>query len=86
VRRGGFIVTVEEAALAGGFGSAVLEAAVDEGVDTRSIRRLGIPDHFVEHGERGDLLAALGLCPSGIAAACQQAARAVELHKENRVG
>lgn len=85
VRRGGFIVTVEEAALAGGFGSSVLEAAVDAGVDTRAIRRLGIPDHFVEHGERADLLADIGLSPNGIAAACQQAANALELHKENRV-
>jgi 1-deoxy-D-xylulose-5-phosphate synthase len=84
--RDGFVVTVEEAALAGGFGSAVLEAAVDAGVDTRPIRRLGIPDRYVEHGERGDLLTDLGLCPSGIVATCQQAASALELHKENRLG
>ena len=58
----------KKAALMGGFGSAVLEAAADAGVDTRHVRRLGIPDRFVEHGERGELLADLGLDAAGIAA------------------
>jgi 1-deoxy-D-xylulose-5-phosphate synthase len=71
----GFVVTIEEAALAGGFGSAVLEAAVDAGLDTRHLRRLGIPDCFVEHAERGELLADLGLDAAGIAAACRELAR-----------
>ena len=56
-----FVVTVEEGVLAGGFGSAVLEAASDAGLDTHGIRRLGIPDRFIEHGERAELLADLGL-------------------------
>jgi 1-deoxy-D-xylulose-5-phosphate synthase len=68
----GFVVTVEEAALMGGFGSAVLEAASDAGLDTSRVRRLGIPDQFIEHGERGELLADLGLDATGIAAACRQ--------------
>jgi 1-deoxy-D-xylulose-5-phosphate synthase len=71
VRECGFVVTVEEAALAGGFGSAVLEAAADAGLDTSRIRRLGIPDHFVEHGERDELLADLGLDIEGIASTCR---------------
>ncbi|MCH7752411.1 MAG: 1-deoxy-D-xylulose-5-phosphate synthase [Planctomycetes bacterium] len=71
VRECGFVVTVEEAALAGGFGSAVLEAAADAGLDTSRIRRLGIPDHFVEHGERDELLADLGLDVEGIASTCR---------------
>ena len=57
----------------GGFGSAVLEAAADAGLNTSHIRRLGIPDKFIEHGERGELLADLGLDALGIAprrAAC----------------
>ncbi|MEX2168742.1 MAG: 1-deoxy-D-xylulose-5-phosphate synthase [Pirellulales bacterium] len=74
VRRSKFVVTVEEAALAGGFGSAVLEAAVDAGVETAHIRRLGIPDRFIEHAERGELLADLGLDPAGIARACRELA------------
>jgi 1-deoxy-D-xylulose-5-phosphate synthase len=73
IQSSGFVVTVEEAALAGGFGSAVLEAAADAGLDTRHLRRLGIPDRFIEHGERGELLADLGLDAMGIAAACREA-------------
>jgi len=69
-----FVVTVEENALHGGFGSAVLEAASDMNLDTRRIRRLGIPDEFVEHGERDDLLASVQLDAAGIAATCRQMA------------
>jgi 1-deoxy-D-xylulose-5-phosphate synthase len=71
VRDTGFVVTVEEAALMGGFGSAVLEAACDAGLDTSRVRRLGIPDQFIEHGERGELLAELGLDATGIATSCR---------------
>jgi hypothetical protein len=71
VRDCGFVITVEEAALAGGFGSAVLEAAADAGLDTSRVRRLGIPDQFIEHAERSELLADLGLDAAGIAAACR---------------
>jgi len=71
IRGRGFVVTVEEAALMGGFGSAVLEAAADAGLDTSRVRRLGIPDRFIEHAERGELLADLGLDATGIAAACR---------------
>jgi len=71
----GFVLTVEEAALAGGFGGAVLETAADLGLDTRRIRRLGIPDCFVEHGERAELLADLELDAPGIAQICRCLAR-----------
>lgn len=70
-----FVITVEEAALMGGFGSAVLEAASAAGLNTTGIVRLGIPDRFVEHGERGELLADLGLDPAGIAATARRLAR-----------
>jgi 1-deoxy-D-xylulose-5-phosphate synthase len=60
------VVTVEEGTLEGGFGSALLEAANDAGVDARHVVRLGIPDRFVEHGERNELLAELGLDCNGI--------------------
>jgi 1-deoxy-D-xylulose-5-phosphate synthase len=60
------VVTVEEGTLEGGFGSAVLEAANAAGLDTRNVLRLGLPDRFVEHGERGELLAELGLDVAGI--------------------
>ena len=66
------VVTVEEGTLEGGFGSAVLEAANGAGLDTRNIVRLGIPDHFVEHGERHELLAMLGLDADGLVAAVRK--------------
>ena len=66
------VVTVEEGTLEGGFGSAVLEAANAAGLDTRHIVRLGMPDRFVEHAERGELLADLGLDVNGICATVKQ--------------
>jgi 1-deoxy-D-xylulose-5-phosphate synthase len=60
------VVTVEEGTLQGGFGSALLEAANTAALDTRHIIRLGIPDFFIEHGERSELLAELGLDVDGI--------------------
>ena len=71
LRETGFLVTVEEGCLMGGFGSAVLEAASEMALDTSRVRRLGIPDRFIEHGERSELLADLGLHPPGIAATCR---------------
>ncbi len=74
VRDAPWVVAVEEAALAGGFGGAVLETAADAGVDTSRVRRLGIPDRYIEHGERDELLADLGLDAAGIAETCRQLA------------
>ncbi len=62
----GFVITVEEGTLCGGFGSAVLEAANDAGLRTDHIKRLGIPDRFIEHGERAELLADVGLDVEGL--------------------
>jgi len=70
---GAFVITVEEAAVMGGFGTAVLESACEQGLDTRKLRRLGIPDEFIEHGNRDALLAQCGLGPNNIADACRQA-------------
>lgn len=78
-REGGFLVTIEEGCLPGGFGSAVLETASDLGLETSRIRRLGIPDRFVEHGERSELLAELGLDALGIARACRELTHREEL-------
>ena len=71
VRESPWVVTVEEGALMGGFGGALLEAASDAGLDTSHLRRLGLPDQYIEHGERAELLADLGLDADGIAAACR---------------
>lgn len=69
-----FVVTVEEGNLMGGFGSAVLEAANEMGLSTHNIHRLGLPDSFVEHGERGELLSDLGLDVEGLVNTCQNLA------------
>lgn len=69
-----FVITVEENTLCGGFGSTVLEAANDAGVNTSNLKRLGIPDQFIEHGERGELLADLGLDVAGLMATAHQMA------------
>jgi 1-deoxy-D-xylulose-5-phosphate synthase len=67
----GFVLTVEESALCGGFGSAVLEAVSAAGVDGSNVRCLGLPDHFIEHGERDELLADLNLDVRGLIAAAR---------------
>ena len=64
-------VTAEEGSLAGGFGSAVLEVCCDAGVDASRVRRLGVPDRYIEHGSRQELLSDLGLDRHGIAVACR---------------
>ena len=77
IRECDFVITVEEGALMGGYGSAVLEAAADASVNAGHIVRIGIPDEFIEHGERGELLADLRLDTVGIMAACREAASKV---------
>jgi 1-deoxy-D-xylulose-5-phosphate synthase len=62
----GFVLTVEEGCLMGGFGSAVLEAANDAGLSTSHVRRLGLPDRYVLHAERDEQLAEVGLDVEGI--------------------
>ncbi len=70
----GFVVSVEEGTLEGGFGSAVLEAANAAGLRTDHIRRLGIPDRYIEHADRNDQLRDLGLDADGIVRAVLAAA------------
>jgi 1-deoxy-D-xylulose-5-phosphate synthase len=60
------VVTVEENALSGGFGSAVLEFAEAHDLNRSRIKRMGVPDKFIEHGSRGELLGDLGLDKDGI--------------------
>ncbi len=70
----GFVITVEENAHHGGFGSAVIETANRIGQPTDRIRVLAIPDEFVEHGDRNELLADLGLDTKGICEAARSMA------------
>jgi 1-deoxy-D-xylulose-5-phosphate synthase len=74
IRECPLVVVVEEGALMGGFGSAVLEAANEAGLDCSRVRRLGIPDRFIEHGDRDELLADLRLDSLGIAQTCREMA------------
>jgi len=60
------VITVEDGCLMGGFGSAVLEFMVDHGYSA-SVKRLGIPDRIVEHGEQIQLHTECGYDPAGIA-------------------
>lgn len=55
------IITIEENVLHGGFGSAVLELLADHGVLPPYIKRIGIPDRFIEHGAQSILRAKYGL-------------------------
>lgn len=68
----GIIVTVEENALQGGFGSAVLELLSDEKITGLKIKRIGIPDRFIEHGTQAELRKMLCLDADGIAAAVKK--------------
>jgi 1-deoxy-D-xylulose-5-phosphate synthase len=45
------VITVEDGVLEGGFGSAVLEVLADRGITGVKVKRLGIPDRFIEHGD-----------------------------------
>ena len=75
----GFVLTVEEGCLDGGFGSAVLEAANDAGLNTSHVRRLGLPDRFVLHAEREEQLEEVGLDTPGILKAALELAQSVGL-------
>ena len=61
------VVTVEENVLAGGFGSAVLEALSEAGMDDVAVHRIGMPDEFVEHGTSAAQRRQLQLDAEGIA-------------------
>ncbi len=60
-----YLVTVEENAIMGGAGSAVLESLHAQGLNV-PVLQLGLPDHFVEHGDPAVLLADCGLNKDGI--------------------
>ena len=66
-RTTGRIVTVEENVLAGGFGSAVLEALAAAGMGDTAVYRIGMPDSFIEHGTAADQRRRLQMDAKGIA-------------------
>jgi len=74
--RAGRVVTVEEGCLAGGFGAGVLELLEERGLVSGgvAVRRLGLPDAFVTHGDAGKQRRELGIDADGIARACRELA------------
>lgn len=62
------LVTLEDNAIPGGAGAGVLELLAREGIDT-PVLSLGLPDEFLEHASREQLLAECGLDAAGIQAA-----------------
>jgi len=59
------IITIEDGVISGGFGSAILEFRNQHGL-TSSIKILGLPDSFIEHGTQKELYQELGLDSLGI--------------------
>ncbi len=64
----GRLITLEENALQGGFGCAVLELLEENGVRGTRVLRLGYPDEQIPQGDQGELRALLGLDPAGLVA------------------
>ena len=60
------IVTLEENTLVGGFGSGVLEYFADKNYKNE-ILRIGLPDHFIDHGTQAELHKQIGIDPDAIA-------------------
>ncbi|MDD2273539.1 MAG: 1-deoxy-D-xylulose-5-phosphate synthase [Desulfuromonadaceae bacterium] len=62
----GILITIEENALQGGFGSAVLELLEQRGLGGVRVLRLGYPDSYIPQGEQSELRAMMGLDSGGI--------------------
>lgn len=60
------ILTIEEAILQGGFGSAVLEFAHENNYHNAKVNRMGIPDQFIEHGSVSKLLEEIGMTTENV--------------------
>jgi 1-deoxy-D-xylulose-5-phosphate synthase len=69
------LITIEDHAIQGGFGSAVVELLADEGLASVRVRRLGVPDRFIPHGTQEELRRMCGFDQESIAQAAIQMAR-----------
>jgi 1-deoxy-D-xylulose-5-phosphate synthase len=77
------IITVEDGVIQGGFGSAILEFMSDNNYPV-NIKRLGIPDSFIEHGSPDELYHMLGLDTEGIVISitdCMKGLKCLKLEK-----
>jgi 1-deoxy-D-xylulose-5-phosphate synthase len=69
------LITVEDHAIAGGFGSAILEFLAEEGMTGVHVRRLGVPDRFIPHGTQDELRKMCGFDRESITQAALQMIR-----------
>lgn len=60
-----YFITVEDNTIVGGAGSAVNEFVLNQGLDVK-VKNLGLPDKFLQHGTREEILAEVGLDEEGI--------------------
>jgi len=65
------VITIEDGCIMGGMGSAVLEFMADHGYQAQ-VKRLGIPDHFIEHGTQKELYAECGFDDIALIAAVKE--------------
>ncbi len=65
------IITIEDGMLKGGFGSAIIEFMSDHGYSSQ-VKRLGIPDFFIEQGTQEELIAECGFDKDGIISAAKE--------------
>jgi 1-deoxy-D-xylulose-5-phosphate synthase len=65
------VITVEDGCIQGGMGSAILEFMGDNGYASR-VKRLGIPDKYIEHGTQDELYAECGFDVNGMIAAVKE--------------
>jgi len=77
MERHSLVLTIEDGAVLGGFGSAVLEAANAMMLDTRKLLVLGVADRYFSHDKRSRLMAQAGLDAQSIAAKIME-----KLHSE----
>jgi 1-deoxy-D-xylulose-5-phosphate synthase len=79
-RKTGVVITVEENALQGGFGSAVLEMFEEQGFFPKRIKRLGLPDKFIPHGKQSQLRRLVGIDAESIAQTAETLVRGIGSH------
>ncbi|WP_395093039.1 1-deoxy-D-xylulose-5-phosphate synthase [Armatimonas sp.] len=71
-RRTKRLITLEDGILAGGFGSAIVELLADRGLTDVQVTRMGLPNHFVEHGPIPKLRELVGMDAVGIVKAAEE--------------
>jgi len=78
------IITIEDGVIQGGFGSAVLEFMSDNNY-TVQVKRLGIPDNFIEHGTPDELYTMLGLDVDGITKSIAECMKVLKILKVEKL-